>query len=79
MAASSIRRYAFRPETILPLGKPPTAAADHLPPVTGSVLVPSEVRVVGCNPARYVPLLAPVHTLAGASNHAPFGTPRGGT
>jgi hypothetical protein len=40
--------------------------------VLGSVLAPYKVLVVGCNLALYVPLAAPVHTLAGASHHAPY-------
>jgi len=35
------------------------------------MLVPYRVLVVGCNVTLYVSLLAPVHTLAGASHHAP--------
>jgi hypothetical protein len=45
-------------------------AADNPPPIVGSVLVPSKVLAVGCNLALYVPLLAPVHTLAGATGAA---------
>jgi hypothetical protein len=51
---------------------PSNGAADNPLPVLGSVLVPYKVLVVGCNPALYVPLLAPVHTLAGARHHAPY-------
>jgi hypothetical protein len=49
---------------------PPNGAADNPPPVSGSMLVPYEVRIVGCSLALYVPLLAPVHTLAGATGAA---------
>jgi len=36
----------------------------------GSVLVPYKVLAVGCNLTLYVPLVAPVHALAGATGTA---------
>jgi len=48
----------------------PNGAADNPPPVVGTVLIPYKVLVVGCNLTLYVPRVAPVHALAGATGAA---------